>query len=256
MVAMKETGLAVIVYQGDHDDLLPPSFIQDPTIQYPFQFASGRRIGTWLTATMPYMKNWQILASPKYEDHSIPNPLKISPFIAFGIPPRSELYGSPYWSDSYYGFGTSSRFAGLLGGSSENAWTPNIQSNLPSKSSGEVGDPSMQSLLVESTAPDWWLAKYGRAPVRNDTFNYYTIWAPYGRQTNQTFGPYFRWDMRVKRAAPQLYLSLRDSARRTLDMGKAPVVFLDGHAKWIDSMAYFRPTQGTGYMYYPFLKPE
>lgn len=254
---MKQVGTGAAIYVSDNDDRLPNAFVEDPGIQYPFQIVGTRRIGTWITSVMPYMKNWDMMGDYQYVDHEIPNPLKISPFISWAIPPRSDVYNQPYWADTYYTFEGSVRWQGLMGGSKLNAWTTGVLTDTPSRTLSEVGNASKMSMITASTAPDWWLIKYGGGAVLNATFNYYTNWTAYGRHSAQTFGPYFKHDMRVKRPAPNRYTSYCDFTRKTCDAGKAPVVFADTSAKWKEWGEYFsKRTTSSGARVYNYLWTE
>lgn len=258
MSNMKQQGLGVIMYSADENDILPPAFSVADGSEFFFQTIGTRRILSFQNITQPYIKNWQIFASPMYQDHEVPNPRRVSPYISFGMPPRSEVYGATSWRDTYYAFeGGGVRWQGIAGGSRTNPWTNLIQTDTMSRGVGEVGDSSRMTMLTESTAPDWWLLKYGGGAPRDATFNYYTIWTGYGRHTSQTFGPYFKWDMRLKRPAPQRYISLCSGSLNRCDAGKAPVIFVDGHAKWIDWTEYFsKETISPGVRAYKYLWAE
>ena len=238
----KQSGTAIIMYATDNEDAFPTAFFEDSSIQYPFQIVGTRRVGTWQNSIQPYMKNWDTLGCWAYDGNNTSNPLKIGVFIAQGIPPRSDMFGRNYWADTYYNFGVSVRWQGLMG-SSTTAWTPGLPA-YPSKSVSEVGNSADMTLIAEGNAPDWWLVKYGSAGIMSDTFNYYTNWTAYGAQTAETFGPFFKHDMPYKIAAPNRYLSLRHTPGPLgpkLEGGKCPIVFVDSHAKWKEFNEYFNP---------------
>jgi len=258
MSNMKQVGLATIMYQGDADDSLPLSFsVGDVT--YPWQIVSTRKVLSWQNLVMPYMKNWDTLVCYAYQDHNRVNPLTIDPFISYAIPPNSRVQGVENWADTYYSFGTSTRWQGLTGGFRDNPWTPTMATGAPSATSSEIGSASNMSMITEATAPDWWLAKYGAGFVSSATFSYFTIWPAYGRQTSQTFGPYGRHNMKTRRAAPALYLSycgIFPLPARTCDAGYFHVIMADGHHKWLAFQQYFRKENKGTFNVYPYLWPE
>lgn len=240
MSNMKQLGTAMIMYQGDHADMFPLTFGEDANQPFPFQIVGGRRIITFHHMILPYAKpQWSMLVCPEYIPTNQPNPLRIDPFISYGMPPRAQVHGIQNWTDTYY-LGFANRWNGIGGGFPDNPWTPGIR-GASSATMSDVAEPSRQGMLVESTAPDWWLIKYGTSSaVQNSTFNYFTNWAAYGNQTSQTFGPYFRHDMRVRRAAPQRYISLcsGSGATRRCDAGWAYTIMTDSHAKRLDFLQF------------------
>ncbi len=253
---LKQIGTGTVLYNVDNDDRFPNSFIEDQSIQYPFQLVGTRRIGTWQNSVMPYMKSWDMLACYDYQRHSTANPLKVDPFIALAIPPRSDVFNRGYWVDTYYSFGTPVRWQGLLGGSRTNGWTPGILTDTASRTSSEVGDAARMTLLAEGTAPDWWLHQAAGTGL-NNSFGYIKSWPAYGPNNPQTFGPFFKHAMFKKQGGGRIYWGECYNSIRKCDFGSAPVVFTDSHVKWMDQHAWLAPRRNSqNILVYPYMWAE
>lgn len=253
---MKQLATAAIMYQGDMDDMFPMAFGVNDSERFPFQVVAGRRIITWHHMIMPYAKpDWSMLTDYTYIPTNRPNPLRVDPFIGYGMPPRSAVHQVPFFTDTYY-HSSAVRWNGIAGGFPDNPWTPGIR-GAPSATSSQIAYSSNTVLLTQATAPDWWLIKYG-AGTNQATFNYYTIWPAYGNQTNQTFGPYGRHDMRVQRPAPNRYISLcsGSGSNRTCDAGWYFAIMADSHAKWLDFRGLLAPEQRGTFRVYRYLWPN
>ena len=237
---VKQMGTAEMLYTSDNEDRFPMMFIEDSGLQYPYQVSGTRKFGTWQNAIMPYQKNWDMLGCYDYKDHETPNPLKISPFISFGMPPMSDVYGRDYWVDGYYTFYQGPvRWQGLVGGSS-GPMSPGISATtppVPSKAVSEVSNSATMTMLAEGTAPDWHL--YKGSYVLNDTSGYLWSWAAYGANYIQTMAPMFKHDMRKKVAPPNRYWGACDFGIKKCDFGSGPVVFTDTHAKFMNQHVWW-----------------
>lgn len=92
----KQLALAVIMYEGDANDMVPPAACWD-TGNDPVQYGSVT-VGTWAWMTQPYIKNGQLFQDPLAPSESIP-----TGWTAAAVLSIDPTYGYNYDGLSPYG---------------------------------------------------------------------------------------------------------------------------------------------------------
>lgn len=234
---VKQLGAGTLLYASDFEDSLPLLFAPADENESGL-FDPVRGVASWQNRVMPYVKSWRVMVCADYEPFTKADPKYKDPFLAYGMPPRSEIAdcgGKPCanWRDAYY-LSRGVAWQGLLGSSIDNAWTQQPFA-AQSRTLSSIERSADMTLITDSTVPDWWLGRFAySSAVANNTFAYYiSQWYPeYGAQT---FGPLARHLMKKRN-----YISLRT------DVGQLVVTFADGHAKALEMYRYLRTAKSAG----------
>ncbi|HRJ28012.1 MAG TPA: prepilin-type N-terminal cleavage/methylation domain-containing protein [Fimbriimonadaceae bacterium] len=230
---IRQLSMANLSYCADYEDTYALAFVRSTAAD---AFNPGTQTASWQNLVMPYMKSWGLNICPSYPPFNKATPAFKDPFIGYALPPKAQLYNQDSWADTYY-LMRSVRWQGLMGSGNDNGWTPSCVPT-PSSRTTEIQNPAQMSMVVEATAPDWWLVRNGGGAVTNATFNYYIAsWYPEYR--SQTFGPLARHFMRRWDGAASRYISYRNQP------GQLTVAFADGSAKAIDFFLYLRPKRNS-----------
>ncbi len=188
----KQTGLAILMYSTDYDDIFPLAQRYEPSYTALFGLA------TWQTEVQPYMKNWGILQHPK--NQAVPaSPASARAWqqnLHYGVVPRAaNQVGNTAGTLGYYqadpAVGTFAskvcrnqpcRFTGLFGNGCAPTACPwwgsgTTVSSVPSLSNTQVENVSQTIMASEGAMWDLWMG-YPSNSVGNNICTYGVKWLP------------------------------------------------------------------------------
>jgi hypothetical protein len=219
-----------------------PVFLKGPSDALDFWQATGGffpgKVLAWQNLIQPYTKNWGLFVCFEFtpfdnsNPRTYPNPNFRNPYMSYGMQPRSQSVGLPYWSDCYYYYPQVAKWQGVAGEFPDDGWSPTSNTATNSMTTTETESPAQTLLVGEGTGPDWWMARTMSSFTGTCTFNYYingssTFFPPSGYPDANavggglTVGPLARHDM--KRRNYVSYIG---------DGGSSHQIYADGHAKY------------------------
>lgn len=164
---------AILMYTQDYDQSYPLCTDSQTGID-PDHFY------TWQDLVQPYARNWNIAICPD-SLHRNPNPNSLEPqTLNYGVMPRADAFGLPYWTDDYYSDGVPTHLDGIFGMSSslnarETPFAAENTRNVGGRDQSEVARPAEYAMLTDAGNWDMWLGATG-VESNPSVFSYCYAW--------------------------------------------------------------------------------
>lgn len=174
---VKQTGLAILMYQNDYDDSFP--------LQWNNYDPSGQYYHSWQGLIFPYTKNWGIVLNPLIQAPSGPQAYFTRMEHMGGLPteasePQVPSVNGNFKIDSGTPFNGNQTLTGemngLMGFGCDNEFSGNPAYSScwgngpsgggavigsPSQNSSSVGNPADESMITPASAWDYWIGIFG-----------------------------------------------------------------------------------------------
>jgi len=181
----KQSGLAVIMYEGDYDDMFPLDWDSDDI--------TGTGYWTWQTRIYPYTKNFGVVLNPK-----MPPPSGFAAYwqrlLHMGIMPdeaavpQAPMLNGHFVTADYWNGQPQVLYDGLAGfGSKGYGYGSGTVLTAPSVVSTSVGDPANFDMMSTAASWDFFVGVYGQYAA----FDWCGGWGSYSIIPNDYgfFGP-------------------------------------------------------------------
>lgn len=146
---LKNTGMAMLMYQQDYDEIILPWFTQTNLPRQPGSsdpYLVRADLNTWAQLVQPYMKNTQVLYCPSFEERVL---------IENAAHPRCDGAGIRSWFParfyySHYGLAFAAIFGGCTSDDPRNAFPGNDVRVQPLKNMAAINRPAETAILQDN----------------------------------------------------------------------------------------------------------